>query len=128
MRELVRARGAELRARYGAHSIGVGRKVVDGRRTDELAVIFYVEDAGRLRRADPGDDPVHAGRPRRTGRAGHRSGRDATNRPRRLTGAARTVRRMEDAVRIATVDDRDAVVATVVTAFERDPGAAVLLP
>ena len=52
MRELVRAHGAELRARYGAHSIGVGRKVVDGRRTDELAVIFYVDDAGAC------DEPI----------------------------------------------------------------------
>ncbi len=46
MRELVRACGADLRARHGAHSIGVGRKVVDGRRTDDLAVIFYVDDKG----------------------------------------------------------------------------------
>lgn len=54
MRELVRACGAELRARHGAHSIGVGRKVIDGRRTDELAVIFYVDDKAA------GDEPIPA--------------------------------------------------------------------
>jgi hypothetical protein len=42
MRDFVRSRGAELRQRFGAHSIGVGRKRIGGRRTDDLAVIFYV--------------------------------------------------------------------------------------
>ncbi|MGH9271511.1 MAG: hypothetical protein ACRDZ2_09570 [Ilumatobacteraceae bacterium] len=54
LRELVRARGDELRARHGAHSIGVGRKVVDGRRIDQLAVIFYVDDKGA------GGEPIPA--------------------------------------------------------------------
>lgn len=35
---------------------------------------------------------------------------------------------MEDAIRVATADDRDAVVATVVAAFERDPALRYFFP
>jgi hypothetical protein len=45
----VRARGAELRERFGAHSIGIGRKHVGGKRTDSLALIFYVQHKGDAR-------------------------------------------------------------------------------
>lgn len=46
LRELVRARGAQLRARYGAHGIGVGRKHAGGAATGRLAVVFYVARKG----------------------------------------------------------------------------------
>jgi len=46
MRELKRVRGPELMRRYGAHAVGVGRKVVGGERTKELAIVFYVENKG----------------------------------------------------------------------------------
>jgi hypothetical protein len=39
-------RGAELRRRFGAHSIGIGRKRVAGRQTDQLALIVYVTRKG----------------------------------------------------------------------------------
>ena len=43
MQELKRSLGDELRQRHGAHAIGIGRKRVAGNKTDELALIFYVE-------------------------------------------------------------------------------------
>jgi hypothetical protein len=52
LRELKATRGEELRRRYGAHSLGIGRKYVAGRPTDDLALIFYVS---RKRAAEPGD-------------------------------------------------------------------------
>ena len=42
LRELKATKGEELRQRYGAHSVGVGRKRVGGRPTDDLALVFYV--------------------------------------------------------------------------------------
>jgi hypothetical protein len=33
---------AETLARFGAHSVGIGRKEVNGKRTDTLALLFYV--------------------------------------------------------------------------------------
>jgi hypothetical protein len=42
LRELKDTRGDELRRRYGAHAIGIGRKRVGGHPTDRLALIFYV--------------------------------------------------------------------------------------
>lgn len=38
-----KATNRDLRARYGAHAWGIGRKEVNGRRTDELVLRFYVE-------------------------------------------------------------------------------------
>lgn len=46
IRELKQERGRELMERYGAHAVGVGRKTVEGERTDDLALIFYVERKG----------------------------------------------------------------------------------
>ena len=42
LRELKDTRGDELRRRFGAHAIGIGRKRVGGHPTDRLALIFYV--------------------------------------------------------------------------------------
>lgn len=42
MREYVLQHGSRLRKQYGAHGIGVGRKTVDGVKTDQLAIRFYV--------------------------------------------------------------------------------------
>jgi hypothetical protein len=39
LRELKDTRGDELRRRYGAHAIGIGRKRVGGHPTDRLALI-----------------------------------------------------------------------------------------
>lgn len=46
LQELKRSRGEQLRRRYGAHSLGIGWKRVGGRKTDDLALIFYVERKG----------------------------------------------------------------------------------
>jgi hypothetical protein len=46
LQEFLRRHGDELRERYGAHSLGIGRKRVGTRRTDQLAVIFYVAHKG----------------------------------------------------------------------------------
>lgn len=43
LREFKATRGDELRRRYGAHGIGIGWKKVAGVKTDQLALIFYVE-------------------------------------------------------------------------------------
>ena len=42
--ELKRTRGRELMQRYGANALGIGWKRTDGERTDQLALLFYVED------------------------------------------------------------------------------------
>jgi hypothetical protein len=52
----MRARGAELKARFGAHSLGIGRKRVAGRRTGTLALIFYVARKDHV--ADPVPDTI----------------------------------------------------------------------
>ena len=44
LREFKEAYGKELCARHGAHSIGIGLKQVAGKRTDQLALLFYVSD------------------------------------------------------------------------------------
>lgn len=36
-------RGEELRKRYGAHGIGIGRRTINGSKTNDLALVFYVE-------------------------------------------------------------------------------------
>ncbi|MDX2505601.1 MAG: hypothetical protein QNL62_14140 [Gammaproteobacteria bacterium] len=38
-------RGEELRKQYGAHSLGIGWQRVNGYKTDQLALVFYVESA-----------------------------------------------------------------------------------
>jgi hypothetical protein len=43
LREFKKTHGRELLERYGAHSIGIGWKRVAGEKTDQLALIFYVE-------------------------------------------------------------------------------------
>ena len=45
------AHGEELRERYGAHAVGIGRRRVDGVKLDELALVLYVESRsdGRAR-------------------------------------------------------------------------------
>lgn len=51
LREFKKAHGKELLQRYGAHSIGIGWKRVAGNKSDQLALIFYVErkrPVGRL--------------------------------------------------------------------------------
>ncbi len=57
MQELKRSRGKELRQRHGAHAMGIGRKRAAGKRTDELALIFYVEHKTS---GDPSVEPVPA--------------------------------------------------------------------
>lgn len=52
LKALKATRGDELRQRYGAHSVGIGRKYVGGRPTSGLALIFYVT---RKREVGPGD-------------------------------------------------------------------------
>jgi hypothetical protein len=51
LRELKETQGDELRRRYGAHSIGIGRKRVGDRKTDQLALIFYVAAKGSASRS-----------------------------------------------------------------------------
>lgn len=43
LRQFKRAHGAQLRDAYGAHSVGIGWKRTGGRKTDQLALLFYVE-------------------------------------------------------------------------------------
>jgi hypothetical protein len=42
--ELKRTRGRELMQRYGANALGIGWKRTEGKWTDQLALLFYVED------------------------------------------------------------------------------------
>lgn len=53
LREFKKAHGWELMRKHGAHSLGIGWKEVDGEKTDQPALIFYVPK----READP-DAPV----------------------------------------------------------------------
>lgn len=43
LREFKKAHSKELLQRYNAHSIGIGWKRVANKKTDQLALIFYVE-------------------------------------------------------------------------------------
>jgi len=43
LREFKSIHGMEFQRRCGAHSIGIGWKKVGGKKTDQLALIFYVE-------------------------------------------------------------------------------------
>jgi hypothetical protein len=52
LKELKATKGEELRQRYGAHAVGIGRKRVGGKPTEDLALIFYVS---RKRPAGSGD-------------------------------------------------------------------------
>lgn len=38
-------KGEELRKQYGAHSLGIGWQRIGGKKTDKLALIFYVASA-----------------------------------------------------------------------------------
>jgi hypothetical protein len=42
--ELKRTRGRELMRRHGANALGIGWKRTHGERTDQLALLFYVDD------------------------------------------------------------------------------------
>lgn len=46
LREFKSNHGRELQRQCGAHSIGIGWKKVGGKKTDQLALIFYVESKG----------------------------------------------------------------------------------
>ncbi|MGH6897533.1 MAG: hypothetical protein ACREJ5_13465 [Geminicoccaceae bacterium] len=43
LREFKEMHGWDLMRRYGAHSLGIGWRRESGRKTDELALVFYVE-------------------------------------------------------------------------------------
>lgn len=43
--EFKNKKGEELRTQYGAHALGIGWKLIDGVKTDELALVFYVRSA-----------------------------------------------------------------------------------
>ena len=43
LREFKSIHGEKLRRRYGAHSIGIRWKEIEGKKTDQLALVFYVE-------------------------------------------------------------------------------------
>jgi hypothetical protein len=43
LREFKEAKGWDLMQRYGAHGIGIGWKRDDGRKTNQLALVFYVD-------------------------------------------------------------------------------------
>lgn len=46
LQQLRRTQGWELMERYGAHGLGIGKKTVRGRKTEEWSLIFYVERKG----------------------------------------------------------------------------------
>lgn len=50
--ELKRTRGEELMQRYGANALGIGWKRKGGEKTDQLALIFYI-DSKRSPRSQP---------------------------------------------------------------------------
>ena len=52
LQQLKRSEGRELQRRHGAHALGIGWKRVGGTKTDDLALIFYVE------RKSTGPEPV----------------------------------------------------------------------
>lgn len=43
LREFKEAHGRQLLHRYGAHAVGIGWKRTGGEKTDEVALVFYVE-------------------------------------------------------------------------------------
>lgn len=43
LREFKKAHGWDLMRRYGAHGLGIGWKRENGRKTNQLALIFYVD-------------------------------------------------------------------------------------
>ena len=43
LREFKSIHGVEFQRRFGAHSVGIGWKKVGGKKTDQLALIFYVD-------------------------------------------------------------------------------------
>ena len=56
LRELIATRGEELRRRYGAHAVGIGRKKLGQGQRGELALRVYVDPEG-TRRVE-GTEPV----------------------------------------------------------------------
>lgn len=50
---IVQSCGGELQARYGANTIVVGLKQVNGQVTDQIAIIFMFTHGNRPRRAIP---------------------------------------------------------------------------
>jgi hypothetical protein len=55
LRQFKRQHGEELRQRYGAHGIGIGRKRAAGKKIGTLALVFYV-----ARKHDPEAPGVEA--------------------------------------------------------------------
>lgn len=51
LRQFKEAHGRDLIQRYGAHGIGIGWKREDGRKTDQLALVFYVDPTSPARQA-----------------------------------------------------------------------------
>lgn len=56
LREFKKIHGWELMQEYNAHAIGIGRKKINGRRTEQLVLIFYVER--KLPSEDITTDPI----------------------------------------------------------------------
>lgn len=52
LREFKRIYGVEMQQRHGAHSLGIGWKRVRGKKTDELAMVFYVERKTKAAKLD----------------------------------------------------------------------------
>ncbi len=46
LQQLRHQRGWELMEQYGAHGLGVGKKTVGSKKTDDWSLIFYVERKG----------------------------------------------------------------------------------
>ena len=44
LREFKKTHGRELLIRHGAHSMGIGWKEINGKETDQMALIFYVKE------------------------------------------------------------------------------------
>jgi len=58
LREYKQAHARELLERFGAHALGIGWKRVAGQRTDQPALIFYVQEKKGLDEIDT--DPIPA--------------------------------------------------------------------
>lgn len=56
LRELVATRGEDLRRRYGAHAVGIGRRRVGDRKKGRLALRVYLDPEESQR--SPGAEPV----------------------------------------------------------------------